>query len=145
MSHCHIQHISDALATHGHFKGFPVVARSLANLTRDSYIGQELHLYLVVAFALTGLTAATFHVKGKPTRRITSHTGLRQTSEQVPDGRKCSGIGGRVTPRGAADGRLVDVYNLIHTLHTKDFFVCPGKVPPFVDELVQPLIKNLID
>ena len=48
-----------------HLEGFAVVALSFTHITRHIDIGQEVHLYLDYAVALTGFAASTFDVETK--------------------------------------------------------------------------------
>ena len=143
--HGHVEDVGDALAAKGYLQGFPVVAAALADLAGDGDIGQELHLDLVVSIALAGLAAASLHVEGEPARRIAAHPGFGKTGEQVPDGGEGPGVGGRVAPRGAPDGRLVDVHDLVHALYAQELAVLAGYVPALVDHLVQFLVQDLVD
>ena len=140
----HAQDIGDTPVPHGDFQSFPVVAPALADLAGNRDVGQELHLDLIVALPLAGLTPAALDVEGEPAGRITPHPSLGQAGEQLSDGGEGAGVGGRVGAGGAADGRLVDIDHLVDVLHTHQFIVCARQVSATVHDLRQFLVKDLV-
>ena len=117
----------------------------MADLAGHGHVGQELHLYLVVAIALAGLTTASFDVEGKPARSIPPYLGFRQVSEQFPDRCECPGIRGRVAAGRSSDGRLVDVDDFVDVFHPNDFLMLAGQVAGAVDQLGETFVQNVVD
>ncbi|MNT06821.1 hypothetical protein D3C72_1415030 [compost metagenome] len=79
-----------------------------------------MHLDLDDAVALTGLAAAALDVEAEATGAIAARLGLGQARIPVADRIEGAGIGGRVRAGGAADGRLVDVDDLVELLQPLD-------------------------
>ncbi|MNK74930.1 hypothetical protein D3C87_944540 [compost metagenome] len=129
----HVQNVGYALALEDNFQGFAVVALALADVAGDVDVGQEVHLDLDDAVALTGLAAAALDVEAEATGTVAARLGLRQPRIPVADRVKGAGIGGRVRAGGAADGRLVDVDDLVELLQPLD----PVKVGRGVRGVVQ--------
>jgi hypothetical protein len=81
------------------------------------------HLDLDDAVALAGFAAATLDVEREPARLVSARLRFRQAGEPVADRREGSGVGGRVGAWRAADGRLVDVDDLVDEFEALDAVV----------------------
>jgi hypothetical protein len=82
-----------------------------------------MHLDLDDAVALARLAAAALDVEGEAARLVATRLGFRQAREPVADRREGAGIGCRVRARGAANGRLVDVDDLVEEFEALDAVV----------------------
>src|SRR5690606_34990649 len=109
----HIQNIRYALAFEDDFQRLAVVTLALADVAGDVDVGQEVHLDLDDAVALTGLAAAALDVEAEAAGTIAARLGLGEARMPVADRPEGAGVGGRVRARGAADRRLVDVDDLV--------------------------------
>ena len=103
-----------------HLQGLPVVAGAVADLAGHVDVGQEVHLDLDGAVARAGLAAAALDVEGEPARLVAADLGLGRGGEQRADVVEDAGVGGRVGARRAADGRLVDVDDLVEVVQPGD-------------------------
>ena len=91
---------------------------TLTGIALDVDVGKEVHLDLDDAVPLAGLTAAALDVEGEAAGLVTTRFGFRETGEPVADRREGARVGGRVRARRAADGRLINVDDLIDAFQT---------------------------
>ena len=112
----HFEHVGDALAFVFDFQRLAVVAPAVADLAGDVHIGQKLHLDLDDAVALARLAAPALDVEREPARLVAAHPGVGGLGKQVADHVEDAGVGRRVGARGAPDGGLVDVHDLVDML-----------------------------
>ena len=122
----HVEHVGDRLALEQHVERLAVVALAVADVAGDVDVGQEVHLDLDDAVALAGLAAAALDVEGEAPRLVAARLGFRQVGEPVADGREGAGVGRGVGARRAADGRLVDVDDLVEEFQALDAVVIGG-------------------
>ena len=118
--HRHAQHLVHGLAAVVNLQRFSVVAAALAGVAGDVDVGQKVHLDLDHAIALTGFAASATHVEAEAARRVAAGAALGHRREQVADGAEQPGVGGGVGAWGAADGRLVDVDDLVEQIEPVD-------------------------
>ena len=118
--HRHVEHVGDRLVLELHLQRLAVVALALADVAGDVHVGQEVHLDLDDAVALAGLAAPALDVEREAARLVAARLGLRQAGEPLADRREGAGVGGGVGARRAADGRLVDVDDLVEVLQPLD-------------------------
>src|SRR5262249_18700715 len=97
-----------------------VVALALADVAGDVDVGQEVHLDLDDAVALARLAAPALDVEREAAGLVAARLGLGQAGEPFADRGERARIGGRVGARRAADGRLVDVDDLVDVLQALD-------------------------
>ena len=143
--HRHIKHFGDVFAFEAHFQRLAIITFPFANFTGYGYIGQELHLNLDIAFPPAGLTASAFDVEREAAGSVAPHPGFRDGGKKFPDGGEGAGIRGRVAPRRATDGRLVNVNDFINMLQAGNFITVTGFLPRTVEYMGQFPVKNLID
>ena len=117
----------------------------MADFAGHSDVGQELHLNLVVAFALAGLATASLDVEGETPWLVTADSCLGERGEQLADRSEGPGVGGRVAAGCPANGRLVDVDDLVDVFDAVNVVMVAGIVPGFIYFLGQPLVKNVVD
>ena len=72
----HVKDIGDAGPLVANFEGLAIVALTVADFTRHIDIGQELHLDLNDARALTGFAASPLDVEREATGLVAPHFGL---------------------------------------------------------------------
>ena len=104
-----------------------------------------MHLDLDDAVALAGLAAPALDVEAEAARLVAARLGLGQAGEPVADRREGAGIGGGVGARGAADGRLVDIDDLVEMLQPLDPVMLAGMVARAVEAAGQRLVERLDD
>ena len=80
-----------------------------------------MHLDLNNAVSGACFTATTFDVKAVPARLVASHAGFWQVGKQIPDEGEHACVRGRIRPRSATDGALVNIY---HFVNISDAFNC---------------------
>ena len=141
----HVQHIGDRLAFIEHFQRFAVVAFALADITGDIDVGQEVHFDLDDAIALARFAAAAFHVEGEAAGLIATRLGFGEASVPVADGTEGAGVCRRVRARRAADGRLIDVDNLVEVFDAFDLLVRRGAIAGAVETAGEGLVERLDD
>ncbi len=141
----HVEHVGDALALPLDVERVAVVARALAHLTRHVDVGEEVHLDLDRAVALTRLAAAALHVEREATREIPAHLRFLRTREERADLVEHAGIRRGVRTGRAPDRRLVDVDDLVEILDPFDALVSSGYIARAVDLLHQRRVENVTD
>ena len=92
----HIQNVGNAFALEVDLQSFAVVTFAPAGLAFDIDVGQEVHLDLDDAIALTGLAAPALDVEAEPAGLVPARFRFRQTGEPVTDRRECPDIGRRI-------------------------------------------------
>src|SRR5690606_7401941 len=107
----------------GDVERLAVVALTVADVAGDIDIRQEVHLDLDDAVALAGLAAPALDVEGEAARLVAARLRFGKAGEPVADRREGAGIGRRVRARRAADGRLVDVDDLVDIFEAVDALV----------------------
>jgi len=111
--HGHVQCIGNARALVADLQRLSVVSPAVADLAGHIHIRQELHLDPYDSCPLAGLATPTAHVKGKASGPVTSHFGFRQCGIQLAQRPEYPGVGRRIGPRRAPDGRLINVDHLV--------------------------------
>ena len=101
-----------------------------------------MHFDLDQTVALACLAAPSLDVEGKTARRVAAGLRFRKTGEPFPDRGEGAGVGGRIRPRRAADGRLVDIDNLVEKLASVDRLVWRRHFARLVQAARQPLPKR---
>ena len=124
--HGHVEDVGDRLVLEGDGERFAIVALALAFLAGDVDVGEEVHLDLDNAVALALGAAPALDVEGKAAGVVAARLGFGEAREPFADRREGTGVGGRVRPRRAADGRLVDVDDLVEVLQALDAVVRGG-------------------
>lgn len=81
----HIQYVGNGLTLEAHFQRFAIVTLAMANLTRDIYIGQEVHLNGFVTVALAGFTTSAAYIERETSRLVSADFGFGQADKQVAD------------------------------------------------------------
>ena len=84
------------------------------------HIRQKVHFNCFYACALTGFTTTAFDIKAKSAGLITAYQGLWCFGEQLANFSKNACVGYRITSRGTANGRLVDVNYFVNVCQTFD-------------------------
>ena len=102
-----------------------------------------MHFDSLDALALAGLAAAALDVEGKAPRLVPSDPGLAGHCVELADVVEDVGIGGRVRPRRAADGRLVDLYDAVDSFRAGDAAVRAGLVLGVMEPSPQGLVEYL--
>src|SRR5207247_5776042 len=103
----HVQHFRDVFSAEVNIQRLAVVARSVTDLTRHLYVGQELHLDLDITLALAGLAAAALDIEGEAAGLVAAQPRFRDRREHLAYRREGAGVGGWVRAGRAADRRLV--------------------------------------
>ena len=122
----HIEHLGDVLPLETDLQRLPVVALASAHLAGHVDVGQEVHLDLERAVALAGLAAPALDVEAEAARTVATDLGLLRHGEQLADVVEQAGVGGRVGAGRPADGRLVDVDDLVQQVDAFDAIVLAG-------------------
>ena len=142
--HGHVQHLGDGAVAELDFQRLAVVASSAADLAGDGDVGEELHLNLGVAVALTCLAAPALDVEGEATWSVAPDAGFRERGEQLADGCEGPGVGRGIAAGCAPDGRLVDVDYLVDLVQAGDGVVSAGAVLGSGHVLGQALVQHLV-
>ena len=132
---CELEHVRDGVASELDLLDLARVARAVTHLAGHVHVGQEVHLDLDDAVALTRLAPPALHVEAEAPGLVTAHLGLGKAREQIAHVGEHSRVRRRVRPRCAADRRLVDVDSLVQVLEPVDLAVRPRLVLGPVEEL----------
>ena len=143
--HGHFEHVGDGLALVVHLEGFAVVALAVAGFTGHVHVRQEVHFNLQGAVAGAVLTAATLDVEGEAAGGVAAHLRFAGLCEQLADVVEHAGVGGGVRARGAADGRLVHVNDLVQVFQAVDALVAAGHLLGAVELVRQGGVQNVVD
>ena len=101
------------LAAVRHRERLVVEPPAAARVAHDGDRAEELHADLLHAGALARLAAAALHVEGEAPLAEAAADGVGLCGEQVAHVVEQPGVGGRVRARRAADGRLIDLDDLV--------------------------------
>ena len=115
--HVQVEHVGDGMTLVLHLQGLPVEPLALADGTGNPHVRQEIHLHPGRAVALAGLAPAAPHVEAESAGFVAAHPGLRCFGEEGADRVEDLRVGRRIRSRRAADGRLVDVDDLVQVTH----------------------------
>ena len=142
----HLEHLGDVLALVADLERLAVVALALADLAGHVHVGQEVHLDLDLPVALAGLAAAALDVEAEAAGLVAAQLALGRLREELADVVEHAGVGGRVAARRAADGRLVDVDDLVEVLGAVDAVVLAGaQLGAPVEARRHALVQDLVD
>ena len=108
-------------------------------------VGEEVHFDGDGSVPGTVLTPAALDVEAETTRLIAAHFCLLGLRKESTDFVKDTGVRGWITPRGAANGRLIDVDNFVEVVHTLDSGVEARYVSCTVESVCEGPIHNVID
>ena len=108
-----IEHIGDRKALVANLQRLPVEPFPFAHRADYVQIGQELHLDFLHALPLAFLAPAPFHVEAEAAGLVAALLGLARAGEHFAYFVKNAQVGGRIAPRRAANGRLIDHDNLV--------------------------------
>ena len=133
----HFQHVVDVLALVADGEGVLLVAAAAALVAGHMDRREEVHLDDLDARALALLAASAGDVEGEAAGLETPHLGVLRILEQEADVVEHAGEGGRIRPRRAADGRLVDLDELVDVLHPLDSLVRQGFLLGAVELLLE--------
>ena len=143
--HGHFEYVGDGLALVMHFEGFAVVALAVAGFAGHVHVRQEVHFNLQGAVAGAVLAAAALDVEGESTRGVAAHFRFAGLCEQLADVVEHAGVGGGVRARGASDGRLVHVNDLVQVFQAVDALVAAGYLFGAVELVRQGGVQNVVD
>ena len=143
--HGHFEYVGNGLALVVHFEGFAVVALAVAGFAGYVHVRQEVHFNLQGAVAGAVLAAATLDVEGESAGGVAAHFCFAGLCEQLADVVEHAGVGGGVRARGAADGRLVHVNDLVQVFQAVDALVAAGYLLGAVELVRQGGVQNVVD
>ena len=144
--HAHVEHVGDVLALVPDLERVAVVPLAAAGLAGHVHVGQEVHLDLDLAVAAAGLAATALDVEAEATGLVAAQLALRRLGEELADVVEDAGVGGRVAARRAADGRLVDVDDLVQQAGVVDAVVRAGtELGAAVEPRRHALVEDLVD
>ena len=105
---------------------FRVVPLALAFGAGHKHIGQKVHLDFLGALPLAVFAAAAFDIKAEASGFVSADLCLSRHRKQRPDQIEHAGISRRIGPRRAADGRLVDLDDLVDPGGADDILMLAG-------------------
>ncbi|EKB47185.1 hypothetical protein B879_04222 [Cecembia lonarensis LW9] len=141
----HVQHIGDGFAFVLDLQGLAVVPRTMANLTRNVDVGQEVHFDLQRAVARAGFAAPALDVEGETSRQVAPDLGFVGLCEELAHVVEDPSVGRWVGARGAANGRLVHVDDLVQVFEPLDARVASGDLLGTVESVGQHLVEHVVD
>ena len=141
----HVEHVRDGLALVLDLQGFAVVASAMADLAGYVHVGQEVHLDLQRAVALTGLAASALHIEGEASRTVATHLRLlcfgKKLADLVPHAR----VGRRIRARCPTNRALVHVHDLVELFDARDRAVAAGHHARTVEARGQGAVEDAVD
>ena len=140
-----VQHFGYVLASESHIQSVAVVAGAMADFAGHIHIGQEVHLNLEGAVARTGFAASAFHIEREAAHLIAPHTSFVGGGEELADMSEDTDVGGGVGARGASDGLLVYVDDLVYVLHAVHAAVQTRRHAGVVYLLHQHSVEDAVD
>ena len=128
----HVQHLGNVFALVQNFQSFAVVTLAVADIARHIHVGQEVHFHFHHAVALTSLAASaavrSADVKAKATGAIAAFARYGYLGHEVAYVREHAGVSSGVAARCTANGRLVNVDDLVKMVEPQNVFVRCGFV-----------------
>ena len=118
--HGHLQHFLDAASLVADLQCLAVVALAVADVAGHVHVGQEVHLDLDQAVALTGLAAPAADIEGKTSGFVAACARFRHAGKQFADRCEHAGVGRGVGARRAPDRGLIDVDHLVEAVQPLD-------------------------
>src|SRR3954469_19730800 len=115
----HVEDVRDRLALEADVERLAVVALAVALLARHVDVREEVHLDLDLAVAAADLAAAALDVEREAPRLVAARPRLLGLREQLADRVEQARVRGRVRPRRAPDGRLVDLDDLVERVEAE--------------------------
>ena len=122
----HVQHVGDRAVAIADFQRLPVESFAFAHRAGHVQIGQEIHFDLSLSLALAFLAPPAFDVETESARLVSALPGVAGVGEHLADFVEHAGICGRIAPRSAADGRLVDLHHLVDLIRAAEAFMRAG-------------------
>ena len=119
----HGQHVCNAFASIPDLKRFAVESLSMARLTGDVDVGQEIHFHGSHAGTLARLASSPWDVEREPTFFVASDFGLWKQGELRSNQVHQAGVGGGIGPWRPSDGTLVNGNALVDVLQSGDRLV----------------------
>ena len=118
--HGHVEHVGDAFVAIFHLQRFAAITLAFADIAGDVNVGQKVHFNLDDAIALAGFAASALDVERETPRCIAARFSVWQSSKPFADRRKRARIGGWIRAWCAANGRLVNIDDLVEMFKTVD-------------------------
>ncbi len=141
----HLEHVGDRLALVGDVECLVVVAITVALLTGDVHVREEVHVNLHRALAATLLTATALDVEREATLLVATALGEFRLGEQLADVVEHAGVRRGVRAGRAPDRRLVDQTDGLHLVEPLDCVVLAGVDRGVVVHLAgQALVQHLV-
>ena len=140
-----VEQVGDAVAVELDRERLLVVATTVTYLAEDVDVGQEVHLDAALAFALAGFASSALHVEAEASGLVAAFARLGQHGEEVAHGGEDAGVRGWIRARGAADGGLVDLDDLVELVDADDAAVLAGIFAAAVEIFCQRPIEDVVD
>ncbi len=124
----HVEDVVDVLALVLHLEHGGLVAGAVAFFAGELDVGEELHLDGDGAVAFADVAAAAGHVEGERAGGEVLAAGVGLRGEELADGVEGLDVGDGVGARRAADGRLVDEYDVVEEVRAGELAIGVGDV-----------------
>src|ERR1700675_1877938 len=128
-----------------HRESFRIVAAATAHFAHDIHVGKKIHFDASQAVALASLAAAALHIKTKTSGFVTALARVWKHGKKIADWRENACIRCGIRTGSSANGRLVDLDDLVDLLGAKDFAMRGDGLHGTIEFLRQRAIKNVID
>ena len=109
----HVEHVGDRAVAVADFERLAIEPLSFAHRARDVEVGQEVHLDPPLPLALALLASPALDVETEPAGLVAALLGVAGVGEHLANLVEHAGVRGRIAPRRASDGRLVDLHHLV--------------------------------
>ena len=140
-----IENVGDGVALVANGQRLRIVAAAAADFAGDVHVRQKAHFDAPEAVALAGFAAAALDVEAEAAGAVAALARFGEHGEKLADGRENARVGGGIRTRRAADGRLVDLDDLVNVLDAQKLPVRAGGFHRAVKLLRQGAIENVVD
>src|SRR5690349_19406215 len=127
-----------------HRERFGVIAPAATYFAHYVNIGKKIHFDAPQPVSLARFAAATLHVKTEAAGAIAALARFGQHGEEVANRRENTCVSGGIRTRRPADGRLIDLNDLVDLVGTNDFPVRGGRFAGTIKLLRQRAIENVV-
>lgn len=141
----HVQDFRDVLPLESHLKGLMVVSRSMAILTLDIDIREEVHFHPFHSAPFAYLASSSPRIEAESPRSISALHRFMARGEGLPDMSEDSGIGRDIRVGSPADGGLIHDDDLVQILGSADALHLPDAMDRRMEGIEEMIGEDIED
>ncbi len=119
----HFQDFGNRFSLETDLQSFAVEAVPFADRAGDPDVGQKIHFQAVGAVSFAGLASPAFDVEAEPAGFVSPGLRFGQLGVEFADFVEDLDVRGRIAPRRASDGRLIDGNHAVEVFQALDSLV----------------------